>query len=69
VTALNVITVGIAGTAFCAAAHVRARAMTRGRLAATDKLVERLEALMDGEASGDRADREERFEATAEQLT
>lgn len=41
--AINVVAVGMAGTAFCIAAHVRAGAMTRARLAATDKLVERLE--------------------------
>jgi hypothetical protein len=41
--AINVVAVGMAGTAFCIAAHVRAGAMTRARLAATDKLVESLE--------------------------
>jgi hypothetical protein len=44
VAAINVVAVGVAGTAFSIAAHVRAQAMTRARLAATDKLVERLEA-------------------------
>jgi hypothetical protein len=43
--AINVVTIGLAGTAFCVAAHVRARAMTRARLAATDALVDRLETL------------------------
>jgi hypothetical protein len=42
--AINVVAVGMAGTTFCIAAHVRAGAMTRARLAATDKLVESLEA-------------------------
>jgi hypothetical protein len=52
--AINAVTVGIAGTAFCIAVHVRARAMMRGRLAATDKLVERLEVWAD--RSGPRVD-------------
>jgi hypothetical protein len=43
--AINVVMIGLAGTAVCAAVHVRARAMTRERLAATDSLVDRLEAL------------------------
>ena len=48
--AINVVAVGVAGTAFCIAAHVRAGAMTRARLAATDKLVERLEAWASAES-------------------
>lgn len=43
-SALNAATVGIAGAAFCIAAHVRAGAMVKERLAVTDKLIERLEA-------------------------
>jgi hypothetical protein len=34
---------GIAGTTFCIAAHSRARRLTRGRLAAFDKIIEKLE--------------------------
>lgn len=44
-TAINVVTVGLAGATFCAASHFRAGAMTKGRLAAADGLVERLEGL------------------------
>jgi hypothetical protein len=44
VAAINVVSIGLSGTAFCVATHVRAGAMTRARLAATDILVERLEA-------------------------
>jgi hypothetical protein len=40
--AVNALTVGVAGTSFCAAVHVRANRTTRKRLAATDRLVERL---------------------------
>jgi hypothetical protein len=43
--AVNALTFGIAGTAFCVAAQSRARSILKERLAATDKLVERLEAL------------------------
>jgi len=44
VAAINVVTIGLSGTAFCVASHVRAGAMTRARLASADALVERLEA-------------------------
>jgi len=43
--AINVAAVGIAGASFCVAAHVRSRALVKDRLAAADKLVERIEAL------------------------
>ena len=41
--ALNALAVGIAGTAFCAAVHVRARRAARQRLQGAQRLVERLE--------------------------
>ncbi len=44
VAAINTVTIGMAGAAFCIAAHLRARTIARARLASTDKLVERLEA-------------------------
>jgi hypothetical protein len=47
-SALNAATIGLAGAAFCVAAHVRARAVVQGRLAGVDRLVERLEG--DGSA-------------------
>jgi hypothetical protein len=47
-SALNAATIGLAGAAFCVAAHVRARVVVRDRLAGIDRLVERLE----GEYSG-----------------
>jgi hypothetical protein len=43
--AINAVVVGLASAAFCVSAHLRARAMVKERLAVTDKLVERLEAL------------------------
>jgi hypothetical protein len=45
VSALDALTVGIAGTAFCAAVHVRTRRLAADRLAAADRLVDRLQAL------------------------
>jgi hypothetical protein len=45
VPALDALAVGIAGASFCIAAHRRARVIVRERLAATNRLVERLEAL------------------------
>jgi hypothetical protein len=45
VSAINVVAVGLAGAAFCIAAHLRAAAIVRGRLAATDELLARLERL------------------------
>lgn len=44
-SALNVATIGIAGATFCVAAQFRAKKAARARLEATDKLVERIEAL------------------------
>jgi hypothetical protein len=46
-SALNAATIGLAGAAFCVAAHLRARVVVRDRLAGIDRLVERL----DGECS------------------
>jgi hypothetical protein len=45
VSAVDALCVGIAGTSFCAAVHLRARRVATERLAATDRLVERLEGL------------------------
>jgi hypothetical protein len=45
VSALSALAVGIAGTAFCYAVHVRARRIVRDRLAAVDRLVVRLESV------------------------
>jgi hypothetical protein len=45
VTALDALAIGIAGTSFCIAVHLRARRLVRERLAATDRLVDRLEAI------------------------
>ena len=44
VAALNALAVGIAGTAFCVAVHVRTRRMPGERIAAAERLVERLRA-------------------------
>jgi hypothetical protein len=46
-TAIDIVAIGIAATAFCVAVHLRSRRIVRERLEATDKLVERLEALGD----------------------
>ncbi len=46
-TAIDIVAIGIAATAFCIAVHVQSRRIVRERLEATDKLVERLEALAD----------------------
>jgi hypothetical protein len=43
--AINVAALGITGAAFCIAIQFRARKIAKDRFAATDKLVERLEAL------------------------
>jgi hypothetical protein len=40
--ALNALAIGIAGTSFCYAVHVRARRLVRERMAAVDRLVLRL---------------------------
>jgi hypothetical protein len=45
VGALDALAIGVAGTSFCAAVHVYARRAVRLRLAATDRLVERFEAV------------------------
>ncbi len=45
VSALDALAIGIAGTSFCIAVHLRARRVVRERLAATDRLVDRLEGL------------------------
>jgi hypothetical protein len=42
--ALTVAAMGVVGTAFCIGAHSHAKRMTRDRLVAADKMVERLEA-------------------------
>jgi hypothetical protein len=44
-SALNALTLGIAGTAFCVAVHVRARRLVRERHQTTERLVARLLAL------------------------
>jgi hypothetical protein len=46
VSALNALTLGIAGTAFCVAVHLRTRRVVRRRLAADERLIVRLQALM-----------------------
>lgn len=43
--AINAVVVGLCGTAFCVAVHLKARSLVRERLALTDKLVNRLESL------------------------
>ena len=48
--AINAITVGVAGAVFCVAIDARARALVKNRLAAMDRLVDRVEALL--EANG-----------------
>lgn len=40
--ALGAFTVGLIGTSFCAAVHLRTRGLAKARLAAADRLVERL---------------------------
>lgn len=42
--AISVASLGIVGTAFCIAAHARARRMTRERLDAADRMIEKLES-------------------------
>jgi hypothetical protein len=49
-SAINTAAIGIVGTTFCIAAQARARKGSRARHEATDRLVERLEALFEGEA-------------------
>lgn len=48
VSAVNALAIGVAGTSFCVAVHLRARRVVRERLAATDRLVERVEGLLKG---------------------
>lgn len=43
--ALGAFTVGLVGTSFCAAIHLRTRGLAKARVAAADRLVERLRAL------------------------
>jgi len=45
VPALDALAVGIAATSFCIAVHLRAQRAVRERLAATDRLVDRIEGL------------------------
>jgi hypothetical protein len=42
--AITVVALGIVGTTFCIAAHAHARRMTRARLVASDRMIEKLEA-------------------------
>lgn len=51
IAALNALAVGIAGTAFCVAVHVRARRVVSERVAAAERLVDALRGLS-SEASG-----------------
>jgi hypothetical protein len=44
-SALDALAVGIAGTSFCVAAHLRARRVVRERLAGDERLIGRLQAL------------------------
>jgi hypothetical protein len=48
-SALSTVSLGIAGTSFCAAVHFRARRVIRERLASLDRLVMRLRVLARGE--------------------
>jgi hypothetical protein len=50
VSALDALAIGIAGTSFCIAVHVRTRRVVRERLALAERLVGRLQALAGGEA-------------------
>jgi hypothetical protein len=45
VSAINAVAIGLAGAAFCVAAHLRAMAIVRARLKAADQLAECLEDL------------------------
>jgi hypothetical protein len=47
-TALDALAVGIAGTAFCVAVHLRVRRRVAGRLAAAQKLADQLSSLPEG---------------------
>lgn len=49
--ALNALTIGIAGTAFCVAVHLRSRRVVRERHQATERLVARLLTLANGAAT------------------
>ncbi len=44
-SALDALTLGVAGTSFCVAVHLRARRVLRERLASVDRLVDRLRVL------------------------
>jgi hypothetical protein len=50
-SALDALTLGIAGTSFCVAVHLRARRAIRERLTWMDRLIERLRALSAGTAN------------------
>jgi hypothetical protein len=43
--AIGAVVVGLCGTAFCVAAHLKARTLVKERLVMTDKLIDRLESL------------------------
>lgn len=47
-TALDSLTVGVAGMSFCAAVHLRARRVVRERLAALERLIGRMRTLSGG---------------------
>ncbi len=51
VPALDALAIGIAGTSFCIAVHLRARRVVRERLAAADRFVDRLEGMADFDGS------------------
>jgi hypothetical protein len=44
-TALNSLTIGVAGMSFCVAVHLRARRVLRERLTSIERLIGRLRAL------------------------
>lgn len=46
--AISVAAFGIVGTAFCIAAHAHARRMTRARLEAADRMIDKLESIVAG---------------------
>jgi hypothetical protein len=48
VSAVNCLAIGIAGTSFCAAVHLRARGVLRDRMVAMDRLVEELRSTAAG---------------------
>ncbi len=56
--AVSVASFGVVGTAFCIAAHSRARRMTRARQEAADRMIEALEAAADAARQGPAAARD-----------